>query len=88
MVPTFIKKSIIVKEEIINYTTSEYIVPLLIFLKMYANSGYAMLLDITAVDYPEKEKRFEVVYIFLLIVLVFLQQQMYLQALRQQKHPW
>lgn len=63
MVPTFIKKSIIVKEEIIIYTTSEYIVPLLIFLKMHTNSRYEMLLDITAVDYPEKEKRFEVVYI-------------------------
>jgi len=62
MIPKFIEKSVISKEEVTIYTTPEHIVPLLTFLKKYTNSQYEMLLDITAVDYPEREKRFEVVY--------------------------
>jgi NADH dehydrogenase (ubiquinone) Fe-S protein 3 len=32
------------------------------FLKLHTSSQYKILADMTAVDYPEKEKRFEVVY--------------------------
>lgn len=67
MVPKFIEKSVISKEEITIYTSPEYLVPLMTFLKTHTNSQYEMLLDITAVDYPEREKRFEVVYILLSI---------------------
>ena len=35
------------------------------FLKTHTNAQYDMLLDITAVDYPERDKRFDVVYILL-----------------------
>ena len=35
------------------------------FLKTHTNAQYDMLLDITAVDYPERNKRFDVVYILL-----------------------
>ena len=65
MVPKFIEKSVISKEEVTIYTSSEYLVPLLTFLKTHTNSQYEMLLDITAIDYPERENRFEVVYILL-----------------------
>jgi len=65
MVPKFIEKSVISKEEVTIYTSPEYLVPLLTFLTTHTNSQYEMLLDITAVDYPEREKRFEVVYILL-----------------------
>jgi NADH dehydrogenase (ubiquinone) Fe-S protein 3 len=34
----------------------------LAFLKLHTSSQYKILADMTAVDYPEKEKRFEVVY--------------------------
>lgn len=67
MVPKFIEKSVISKEEVTIYTSPEYIVPLMTFLTTHTNSQYEMLLDITAVDYPEREKRFEVVYILLSI---------------------
>ena len=65
MVPKFIEKSVISKEEVTIYTTPEYIVPLLTFLKTHTNSQYEVLMDMTAVDYPERENRFEVVYILL-----------------------
>jgi NADH dehydrogenase (ubiquinone) Fe-S protein 3 len=65
MVPKFIEKSVISKEEVTIYTSPEYLVPLMTFLKTHTNSQYEMLQDITAVDYPERDKRFEVVYILL-----------------------
>jgi len=34
----------------------------LTFLKLHTNSQYKILADMTVIDYPEKEKRFEVVY--------------------------
>ena len=34
----------------------------LTFLKSHTNSQYKVLADMTVIDYPEKEKRFEVVY--------------------------
>ena len=67
MVPKFIEKSVISKEEVTIYTSPEYIVPLMTFLKTHTNSQYTMLMDITAIDYPEREKRFEVVYVLLSI---------------------
>jgi NADH dehydrogenase (ubiquinone) Fe-S protein 3 len=65
MVPKFIEKSVISKEEVTIYTSPEHLVPLMTFLKTHTNSQYEMLQDITAVDYPERDKRFEVVYILL-----------------------
>ena len=35
----------------------------------HTNCLYKVLIDITAVDYPEKENRFEVVYLLLIIIL-------------------
>jgi NADH dehydrogenase (ubiquinone) Fe-S protein 3 len=65
MVPKFIEKSVITKEEVTIYTSPKYLIELITFLKNHTNSQYDMLVDITAVDYPEREKRFEVIYIFL-----------------------
>ena len=64
-VPLFIEKSLISKREICIHTTPEHLVPLMTFLKLYTNSQYKQLVDITAVDFPDREKRFEVVYILL-----------------------
>jgi NADH/F420H2 dehydrogenase subunit C len=65
MVPKFIEKSIISKEEVIIFTNTTNLVSLLTFLRDHTNSQYKMLVDITAVDYPEREERFEVVYLLL-----------------------
>jgi NADH/F420H2 dehydrogenase subunit C len=65
MVPKFITKSIISKEEVIIFTNTTNLVSLLTFLRDHTNSQYKMLVDITAVDYPEREERFEVVYLLL-----------------------
>jgi len=65
MVPKFIEKSLISKEEVILYTSPKYLVPLVIFLRDHTNSQFKMLVDITAVDFPERKDRFEIVYLFL-----------------------
>lgn len=65
MVPKFIKKSVILKEDVIIYTSPDYLVPLMIFLKNHTNSQFKMLVDTTAVDFPERSERFEVVYFLL-----------------------
>jgi NADH dehydrogenase (ubiquinone) Fe-S protein 3 len=65
MIPKFIERSVIDKEEIIIYTSPKYLVSLLTFLKEHTSAQFGMLIDITAIDYPERENRFEVVYILL-----------------------
>lgn len=44
------------------YTTPEHLVPLCFFLRDHVNTQFKCLLDITAVDFPERAARFEVVY--------------------------
>lgn len=44
------------------YTTPEHLVPLMYFLRDHVNTQFKCLLDVTAVDYPERKTRFEVVY--------------------------
>jgi NADH dehydrogenase (ubiquinone) Fe-S protein 3 len=65
MVPKFIEKSTISKEEVTLHTSPESLVELLSFLKSHTSSQYQMLVDISGVDYPEREKRFEVVYMLM-----------------------
>lgn len=64
-VPSLIERSTISKSEICLYTKPEHLVKLLIFLKYYTNGQFKQLSEITAVDFPDKEKRFEVVYMLL-----------------------
>ena len=44
---------------------SEDIVEVILFLKNDENINFKQLIDITAVDYPEEEKRFKLVYLLL-----------------------
>ena len=37
----------------------------ILFLKTNSNTKFNQLIDITAVDYPEKDRRFKIVYLFL-----------------------
>ena len=64
-VPSLIEKSTISKREICLYTKPDSLIALLTFLKLYTNAQFKQLTDITAVDFPDREDRFEVVYILL-----------------------
>ena len=44
---------------------SDNLISSILFLKTNENCRFKQLIDITAVDYPEKEKRFKVVYLLL-----------------------
>jgi NADH dehydrogenase (ubiquinone) Fe-S protein 3 len=43
----------------------EYIIPFCTYLRDHMNTQYRVLVDVTAVDYPERDLRFRVVYHFL-----------------------
>ncbi|MCF6303833.1 MAG: NADH-quinone oxidoreductase subunit C [Rhodobacteraceae bacterium] len=60
--------------EVVNGELVIWIIPASIpgfveFLRTNASCQFTMMIDITAVDYPEREKRFELVYHFLSMVL-------------------
>lgn len=48
--------------ELILWTDQEQLVPLMTFLRDDPNTLFEQLMDVTAVDYPQRERRFEVVY--------------------------
>jgi NADH dehydrogenase (ubiquinone) Fe-S protein 3 len=60
--PKWIESVVIIKKEIIIYTSSKNIYPLMKFLKKHTNTQYKTIVDITAVDNPDQKKRFEVIY--------------------------
>ena len=55
----------IINNELIISTKANNVYKLLEDLKKKENLNFKMLLDITAVDYPKRAKRFEIVYILL-----------------------
>jgi len=62
MVPKWIIKNTIVKNEINFQISNENILPFFSFLKDHTQTQFKILIDITAVDYPSRKKRFEIVY--------------------------
>ena len=44
------------------YTSPEHLLPLARFLRDHVNTQFKCLIDVTAVDFPERGERFEVVY--------------------------
>jgi len=50
------------KNEIVAIVPLKYIKNFMIFLKNHENCKFNLLIDICAVDYPERKKRFEIVY--------------------------
>ena len=44
---------------------SKDIIDVILFMKTNKNSKFRQLIDVTAVDYPEKEQRFRIVYLLL-----------------------
>lgn len=66
-IPKFIYKIYINKNQIILYTYSTYLNNIVFYLKNHYNTQFKLLMDICAVDYPNKKNRFEIVYNFLSI---------------------
>mgnify|MGYP003952548033 CR=1 FL=1 len=62
---TFVKSSIIKFEQLTIEIDVDDINEILVFLKNNDKCKFKQLIDITAVDYPEKEKRFKLVYLLL-----------------------
>ena len=62
---TTIKKSEINFDQLFIDVDIENLVSTILFLKTNKKCRFKQLIDITAVDYPEKEKRFKMVYLLL-----------------------
>ena len=62
MVPKWLEEIQVIRDEIICIVPSWALLPFLTFLKKHTNTQFKMLIDITAVDYPSRSSRFEVVY--------------------------
>jgi NADH-quinone oxidoreductase subunit C len=57
--------SVILNEELLIEIKANDIVDVIQFLKSNENCKFKQLIDIAGVDYPENEKRFELIYLFL-----------------------
>lgn len=57
-----LSETLIVKGEMVVHSTADKLVGLLAFLQSDGNCLFRQLVDITVVDYPSREQRFEVVY--------------------------
>ena len=62
MVPKWIHYYVYHRNELILYVYPEFLIPFLYFLRDHMNTQYKVLIDVTAVDYPSRPLRFEVVY--------------------------
>ena len=60
-----IQNSSITNEELLVEVEEENIIDVVQFLKSNEDCKFKQLIDIAGVDYPENEKRFELVYLFL-----------------------
>lgn len=62
IVPKWIQYHVSRKDEIVLYVYPQYIKDFILFLRDHINTQYKLLIDVTAVDYPSRILRFEVVY--------------------------
>jgi len=60
--PKYVQQFSVWKDELCIYICPSGVIPVFSFLKYHTAAEYTMIADITAVDYPTKDKRFEVVY--------------------------
>ncbi|KAM0805428.1 hypothetical protein BDR22DRAFT_817376 [Usnea florida] len=60
--PKFIQQFSVWKDELTIYIPPTAVIPVISFLKYHTAAEYTMVADITAVDYPTRSNRFEVVY--------------------------
>ena len=62
---TKINSTEIIHNQIYIQTDKEDVIDVLFFLKTNQDTKFRQLIDITVIDYPENNQRFEVVYLFL-----------------------
>ena len=62
---TKINNSIIKHDNLKLFIDEEDLIEVILFLKNNEKTKFRQLIDITAVDYPEKEKRFKIIYFLL-----------------------
>ena len=62
---TSVKKSEINFDQLFIEVDSENLISVILFLKTNEKCKFRQLVDITAVDYPQNEKRFKIVYLLL-----------------------
>ncbi|KAJ3994025.1 NADH-ubiquinone oxidoreductase 30.4 kDa subunit [Lentinula boryana] len=60
--PKFIQQFSVLRDELTLYTAPSGIIPVLTFLRDHSQCQFKSVMDISGVDFPEREKRFEVVY--------------------------
>lgn len=60
--PKYIQQFSVWKDELTIYIPPTGVIPVISFLKYHTAAEYTMVADITAVDYPTRNNRFEVVY--------------------------
>jgi len=60
-----IKKTSIMFEELLVETNEDDLIEVILFLKSHDKVKFRQLIEIAGVDYPEEEKRFKLVYLFL-----------------------
>jgi len=60
--PKFIQQFSVLKDELTLYVAPSAVLPVLTFLRDHSQCQFKSLMDISGADYPEREKRFEIVY--------------------------
>lgn len=60
--PKYVQQFTVWKDELSIYIPPSGVIPVISFLKNHTAAEFTQVSDITAVDYPTKEQRFEVVY--------------------------
>ncbi len=60
--PKYIQQFSVWKDELTIYIPPAGVIPVMSFLKYHTAAEYTMVADITAVDYPTRANRFEIVY--------------------------
>ena len=60
-----IQKSLIENDELLLEINEEDLIEVIQFLKSNENCKFKQLIDIAGVDYPDEEKRFKLIYLFL-----------------------
>lgn len=60
--PKYVQQFTVWKDELTVYTAPAGIIPVMSFLKNHTSAEYTQISDITGVDFPTRDQRFEVVY--------------------------
>lgn len=60
--PKFIQQFSVLKDELTLHVAPSALIPVLTFLRDHSQAQFKSVMDVTAVDFPERDKRFEVVY--------------------------